>query len=863
MRRSAFFRNSGSAALCLLLGLFACDELPPEQPVGETPDGGGGDLGVPPWPKDPVTVVECGALPAPPAGQRCSVQPAAAGKTSILLRGSVLLPDQVLHGGEVLVDETGAIACVGCDCHSHEPAAAEAAQVTCKDGAISPGLINVHDHITFTKAAPATHPTNRYDHRHEWRLGVAGDPKRPKIPVSGGNNTQAVQWGELRQVLAGTTSLVGSGSAKGLLRNLDSTAQEGLTKTPADSDTFPLGDSDGTRLSAGCAYPGLRSEDSISADTAYLPHISEGINAAARNEFLCTSSLRGEGAFLVEDITSMVHGIALTAADARTTAERGAAVIWSPRSNISLYGHTAQTPMLDRAGVLLALGTDWTASGSMNLLRELRCASELNSQQLGGYFSAAALFRMATINGAIATATNDQLGLLAKGYVADIAVYVNAEPTRRDFDAVVRAEIEDVALVLRGGQPLAGDAAVMTALGAGETQKCEAMDVCGVAKNVCVERETGMNLAALKAKAGATIYQLLACGTPPGEPTCVPAREGEFTGLRAADDQDGDGIPNSRDNCPLVFNPPRPLDGQSQADSDGDGDGDACDACPLQPGTKVCPPPSPDDLDSDGIANAKDNCKYIANSDQKDSDVDGQGDACDVCPLYANPSGGGCPFSVRELRDPALASRPRLGTKVIVKDLLVVGLRSLASYGFHARDRLGAPDYTGILVFTGGSAPPVTTDTKVPIKVGDVVQVTGSLAVFSGQDELSGITDLRVTGSAPVVPLEVKTRDLQGGQTSPAGRLANLLVRVQDVTMRRLVMPTGTDTFYVTDEPTQTCADAPPPCAQIGDFLLDNNKANGQPGFTAGGSLRSVVGVVSAFRSTYSVEPRSAMDLTP
>lgn len=67
--------------------------------------------------------------------------------------------------------------------------------------------------------------------------------------------------------------------------------------------------------------------------------------------------------------------------------------------------------MLDRAGVLLALGTDWTASGSMNLLRELRCAGELNSQQLGGYFSAAALFRMATINGAIATATNDQLGL--------------------------------------------------------------------------------------------------------------------------------------------------------------------------------------------------------------------------------------------------------------------------------------------------------------------------------------------------------------------------------------------------------------------------------------------------------------------
>ena len=33
--------------------------------------------------------------------------------------------------------------------------------------------------------------------------------------------------------------------------------------------------------------------------------------------------------------------------------------------------------------------------------------------------------------------------------------------------------------------------------------------------------------------------------------------------------------------------------------------------------------------------------------------------------------------------------------------------------------------------------------------------------------------------------------------------------------------------------------------------------------FTAGGTLHSVVGVVSAFRSNYSVEPRSPMDLTP
>jgi hypothetical protein len=39
------------------------------------------------------------------------------------------------------------------------------------------------------------------------------------------------------------------------------------------------------------------------------------------------------------------------------------------------------------------------------------------------------------------------------------------------------------------------------------------------------------------------------------------------------DDSDGDGVPNSADNCPDVPNP-------DQADTDGDGVGDACDTCP-------------------------------------------------------------------------------------------------------------------------------------------------------------------------------------------------------------------------------------------------------------------------------------------
>jgi len=60
----------------------------------------------------------------------------------------------------------------------------------------------------------------------------------------------------------------------------------------------------------------------------------------------------------------------------------------------------------------------------------------------------------------------------------------------------------------------------------------------------------------------------------------------------------------------------------------------------IVPGSGPTATPTPDDMDGDGIPNSEDDCPVDFNPDQKDSDGDGVGDACDDCPNVADPEQG-------------------------------------------------------------------------------------------------------------------------------------------------------------------------------------------------------------------------------
>jgi cytosine/adenosine deaminase-related metal-dependent hydrolase len=774
----------------------------------------------------------------PPSSGTCSVTQGTG--SGLLLRGELLTEKQVLVNGHLLIEQ-GKIVCAACDCSGHS-AYQGATIVACAEGVISPGLINPHDHLQYCLDRPRTNDT-RYDHRSEWRRGLNG---KPEINAKYNNpKLDGLRWGELRMIIGGATSILGIESADGLLRNLDEN-NEGLGKKSTFYNTFPLDDILGQYRVGSCDYPDLPSESSAAGEVAYVTHVAEGVIPAARNEDLCLSGRLAGGVDITLDNAAFIHAIGITAADGLDLALGGTSVIWSPRCNISLYGFTADVVMLHNLGVRLALGTDWIPTGSMNLLRELACADYLNQKHYGGFFSDQQLWRMVTIDAAGVSGVGDLLGRLEPGYFADVTIFDGTK--RAGYAAVVRAEVTDVVLVMRGGEALYGEDALVAAVAPAGGQGCEPMTVCRKKRRVCLQREIGKTLAELKKSVGAA-YSLYYCRTPKDEPTCVPSRPGQYDGSITAGDADGDGVPNSQDNCPSVFNPPRPMD-QGQPDTDGDQQGDACDLCPMDPNTTTCNVynPTASDTDADGIDDTQDNCPLVFNKDQQDVDSDGAGDACDLC----------AKLGIRELRDPALGKRPVVGTQVRIKRALVTAVRDISgSRGFYIRE--GKGPYEAIFVYTKSDPP--TDDTGSPIKVGDEVTLQGRLDVYSKIDEIGSPVTITVLGSAPVDPLDVAAGELSPGSTA-AEALESHLVRVKKVTVAGMVDPATTDAFWVSDKDI-ACSGAAPACSKVNDYLFDGSLLDGKPAVSPGGSFSSITGIVNGHKNDHMLEPRDAGDLVP
>ena len=148
---------------------------------------------------------------------------------------------------------------------------------------------------------------------------------------------------------------------------------------------------------------------------------------------------------------SLVHGVATDGDDYAVMREFDVTLVWSPRSNLALYGETIDLAAALQSGVRIALSTDWSPSGSFNMREEVRCARRV-AEASGAELPAEALWRMATASGAYALGLEDRFGAIRPGLRADLMLvrHAGGDP----YETVLTAAGEDILAMWVDGRAL-------------------------------------------------------------------------------------------------------------------------------------------------------------------------------------------------------------------------------------------------------------------------------------------------------------------------------------------------------------------------------------------------------------------------
>ncbi len=406
----------------------------------------------------------------------------------VVLQGVVVLPTGAFQG-EVLV-EGDTITCVGTSCGVIDAAVVQT------HGLILPGLIDAHNHILFD-IFDETHwsPVKAYANHNQWtneaRYKALVDAKQY---LNGEGSTVSLgceidKYGELKALIAGTTSVQGSANPS------DKACFASLART-IDQSGNGLGFD---RMQTSTLFPSTTSANSVCANfasgrtDAYVIHIGEGVDATSRDELAKLGTISTTPQCLYSPHTTIIHGTALGDPEMTTLAAHGMNLVWSPRSNVFLYGagidlsKTTDVPLALAKGINVAIAPDWSIGGSQNMLDELRFADHVDNVEWGDQLSPQQLFTMATINAARALGVDDVLGSLEVGKKADLMVIPGDLATA--YDSLLKATPADVRLVMVGGVALYGDAAVAP-LGP-PSPGCETIDVCTAKKFACVAQAAG------------------------------------------------------------------------------------------------------------------------------------------------------------------------------------------------------------------------------------------------------------------------------------------------------------------------------------------------------------------------------------
>jgi 5-methylthioadenosine/S-adenosylhomocysteine deaminase len=409
---------------------------------------------------------------------------------TLILRGTVVTPSEILPDGIISVSGT-TISDVTAFSNRSRTSAVET------ESFIFPGLIDLHDHITWN-LLPRWKPNELFSNRYEWQqrtaYKIALDGPHAKLAADHALMCDADRFGEIKAIIGGSTSVVGSLTPTpntddnnciiGLARNLDNySGFDGSTLNHEKLlyEVFPF------EMKFGDANK-ARSDLESGKLKAFIVHVGEGKpgDAASAREFRMLAK-RGDG-FLRAGV-SVIHGVALGRTEFKQMADAGMGLIWSPRSNIELYGATTDVRTAKELGIKIALAPDWSPSGSDGMIEELKYAATWNASQVPPVFDDAELVRMATNVPAMLAGADGQIGSLTKGLYADLLL-IRKSGKIGAYESLLHARAADIRLVVIGGVPTYGDADLMNKLLPG--RHLELITVCGASKALYIEPQNGV-----------------------------------------------------------------------------------------------------------------------------------------------------------------------------------------------------------------------------------------------------------------------------------------------------------------------------------------------------------------------------------
>lgn len=325
-------------------------------------------------------------------------------------------------------------------------------------GLVFPGLIDSHNHPSFNVLDII--PFGRlFTERYEWQATEANasfQDQLDDIRDFGGPNAQVTNiWklAEVRALTAGTTAIQGANC-----NGDNGFAHQGIginnvERFPARvyHTTFPL-----RSTSLFQSPSSMWSQKSREYWDRFIIHLSEGTSAAALDEFY-----QWQGMAMLDARTSIIHGVPLGTPEWAAMAAVDANLIWSPISNLMLYGTTADIPGALAAGVNVALAPDWTESGGRHLLEELQEANRVNEEWWEGVITPLQFAEFVTRNAAKAAGAEEMMGQIAPGFRANLmAISREGEET---YEVLLDAEPADVQLTIVDGRPMYGDPAALMA----------------------------------------------------------------------------------------------------------------------------------------------------------------------------------------------------------------------------------------------------------------------------------------------------------------------------------------------------------------------------------------------------------------